>query len=69
MCIASIGPNPVILPLDLQASFRWARASKMKVAPAMLLKTRRGFGQFATHPVMCMKTNDYLASLDTIENK
>jgi hypothetical protein len=41
----------------------------MKVAPAMLLKTRRGFGQFVTHPAMYMKTNDFLVSLDVIENK
>ena len=30
----------------------------MKVHPAMLLKTRRGFGQFVTHPAMYMKTNN-----------
>jgi hypothetical protein len=41
----------------------------MKVAPAMLLKTRSGFGHFATHPAMCMKTNDFLIYLDAIENK
>jgi hypothetical protein len=41
----------------------------MKGAPAMLLKTRRGFGQFVSHPAMSMKTNDFLVSLDVIENK
>jgi hypothetical protein len=69
MWIASIGTNPVNLPSDLQASIRRARASKMKVAPAMLLKTRSPFRQFATHPAMFMKTKDFLYSLHAIENK
>ena len=43
---------------DLEVLKRRARASKMKVHPAMLLKTRRGFGQFVTHPAMYMKTNN-----------
>jgi hypothetical protein len=41
----------------------------MKVPPAMLLKTRSGCGHFATHPVMCMKTNGFPISPDIIEYK
>jgi hypothetical protein len=41
----------------------------MKVAPAMLLKTRSRFRQFATHPAMSMKTNNFLIPLDNVENE
>jgi hypothetical protein len=35
----------------------------------MLLKTRSGFGHFAIHPVMYMKTQGFQVPLDIIENK
>jgi hypothetical protein len=41
----------------------------MKVAPAMLLKTRSAFRQFAAHPVMFMKTNWFLSILSMLLKK
>jgi hypothetical protein len=41
----------------------------MKVAPAMLLKTRSRFRQFATHPVMSMKTSGLLIYPEVAQNE
>jgi len=53
----SFGPS--FCPPILEHQSAGCEREKMKVHPAMLLKTRGVVGQFVTYPVMSMKTNDF----------